>query len=179
MSKKVVIISSSPRVSGNSDVMADYFAKGALEAGYDVEKINLAGKEIGFCKGCLSCMNSNCCVMHDDAEAIAFKMGEADVLVFATPIYYYEMSGQLKTMLDRSNPLYTYDYKFRDIYFLSSAAETEEDTPNRAVSGLEGWIECFHNAKLAGSVFAGGVTNVKDIEGHDALAKAFEMGKSI
>lgn len=106
-------------------------------------------------------------------------MEQAEVLVFATPIYYYEMNGQMKTMLDRGNPLYTADYKFRDVYFLACAAEDEEDTYKRAESGLEGWIECFEKATLSGTVFAGGVTDVKDIEGHSALDKAFAMGKSV
>lgn len=76
----------------------------------------------------------------------------ADVLVFATPIYYYEMCGQMKTMLDRANPLYGSDYRFRDIYMLSAAAEDEESVPQRAENGLQGWIECFPKARLAGTV---------------------------
>ena len=106
-------------------------------------------------------------------------MYEADVLVFATPIYYYELSGQLKTLLDRANPLFTSDYHFRDVYLLTSAADDEERTPARAVSGLEGWIECFENSRLAGSVFAGGVNEPGEIEGHAALASAYEMGKNV
>ncbi len=179
MSKRVLVVSSSPRIGGNSDVLADAFVKGALEAGHKVEKVNLAGKKIEFCKGCFACQTTQRCVIRDDADAIEQKMQEADVLVFATPIYYYEMSGQLKTMLDRGNPLYTTDYKFRDVYFLASAAEDEEFVPKRALSGVEGWVECFEKATLAGHVFAGGVTNKGDIEHHPALQQAFEMGKLI
>ncbi len=179
MSKNVLIISSSPRMGGNSDVLADAFAKGAAEAGNQVEKVNLANKEINFCKGCFVCQSKQRCFMRDDADAIEQKMEQADVLAFATPIYYYEMSGQLKTMLDRGNPLFTTDYKFRDVYFLSTAAEDEEEVPARATSGVEGWIECFEHARLAGTVFAGGVTNKGDIENHPSLEEAFEMGKNI
>ncbi|KIR03580.1 Iron-sulfur flavoprotein [Lachnospiraceae bacterium TWA4] len=179
MSKKVLVISSSPRVGGNSDVLADAFIKGAKESGHQVEKVNLAGKTIEFCRGCFVCQTTQRCVIRDDADQITQKMQDADVLVFATPIYYYEMSGQLKTMLDRGNPLYTTNYKFRDIYFLSAAAEDEESVPNRAVSGVEGWIECFSNAKLAGTVFAGGVTDKGDIKNHPSLEVAYEMGKAI
>ena len=107
MSKKVLVISSSPRIGGNSDVLSDAFVKGALEAGNEVEKVNLAGKKIEFCRGCFACQTTQRCVIRDDADEIEQKMQEADVLVFATPIYYFEMSGQLKTMLDRGNPLYT------------------------------------------------------------------------
>ena len=83
----------------------------------------------------------------------------SDVLVFATPIYYYEMSGQMKTFLDRLNPLYIADCQFKDVYLLASAAEEDEYAMKRAKSGLEGWIECFPQSHFAGSVFAGGMTN--------------------
>ena len=110
---------------------------------------------------------------------IAKKMHDAEVIVFATPIYYYEMSGQMKTMLDRANSLYGTDYIFQDLYMLSTAAEDEESVDARAVSGLEGWIECFERARLAGTVFAGGVNGIGEIEGHPALEQAFEMGKAV
>jgi multimeric flavodoxin WrbA len=177
--KKVLIISTSPRKGGNSDTLADQFAKGAAEAGNDVEEISLVDKNIGFCKGCLACQRTKRCVIRDDADTIEQKMEQADVLVFATPIYYYEMCGQMKTMLDRGNPLYVSDYKFSDVYFLATAAEEGDHVWSRAVSGLEGWIECFERAHLSGVVFAGGVTNIGEIGGHQSLDKAFEMGKNI
>lgn len=117
--------------------------------------------------------------MHDDGDAIAQKMLTADVLVFATPIYYYEMSGQMKTMLDRANPLFPTDYAFRDVYLLMTAADTNEAATAGAIKGLEGWIACFPKAKLFGTVFAGGVTNIGEIQGHAALQKAMDMGKSL
>ena len=67
----------------------------------------------------------------------------ADVLVFATPIYYYGMCGQMKTLLDRANPLFTADYAFRDIYLLAAAAEDDKHTVDGAVTGLGGWVDCF------------------------------------
>lgn len=106
MSKNVLVISSSPRKNSNSDTMAEAFAEGARFAGHNVEKITLRDKTINFCKGCLACQKTQRCVQHDDADVIAQKMLHADVLCFATPIYFYAVSGQLKTMLDRANPLY-------------------------------------------------------------------------
>lgn len=179
MSKKVLMISTSLRKNGNSDRLAQTFLQGAEAGGNTVELIRLADQTIGFCKGCLACQKTQKCVIRDDANAIAEKMRTADVIVFATPIYYYEMSGQMKTLLDRANPLYSSDYSFRDIYLLTTAAEAEEDTDSRAISGLEGWIACFPKARLAGTVFAGGVNGIGEIEGHEALNKAYEMGKSI
>lgn len=179
MSKKVLVISSSLRKNGNSETLAKEFARGAQDAGNEVEFISLADKKIGFCIGCLSCQKTQRCVIHDDATSIAQEMDAADVICFATPIYYYEMCGQLKTMLDRSNPLYSSDYAFRDIYMLTTAAEDDKSAPDRAVSGLEGWIACFEKSHLAGTVFAGGVNDKEEIAGHPALAEAYQMGKSI
>ena len=179
MSKKVLIISTSLRRRSNSDALAEAFAVGAREAGHQVEKISLTGRNIGFCQGCLACLKTGRCVLKDDAPAITEKIHDADVLVFATPIYYYEMSGQMKTMLDRANSLYGSDYRFTDVYFLSAAAEEEEGTDRRAVQGLEGWIDCFERARLAGTVFAGGVTAPGDIQQHPALEKARKLGASL
>ena len=177
--KKVLVISTSLRGVSNSHALAEAFAQGAREAGNEVELLTLHHKDIKFCIGCLSCVKTGKCVIPDDVPAITAKMHDADVLVFATPIYYYEMSGQMKTLLDRANPLYGGDYHFTDIYLLTSAAEDEEHVPSRAISGLEGWIECFDRAHLAGTVFAGGVTAPGEITGHPALAKALGMGQKV
>lgn len=179
MSKKVLVISTSPRKGSNSDTLAEEFTRGAQDAGHQVEKVTLRDKTIGFCRGCLACQSTQRCVLHDDADAIAGKMLTADVLVFATPIYYYGMCGQMKTMLDRANPLFPADYRFRDVYLLAAAAEEDAHTVDGAVTGLQGWIDCFEKALLAGTVFAGGVTGAGEIQGHPALQTAYEMGKNV
>ena len=88
MSKKVLIISASLRKNSNSDALAKSFAEGARSAGNEVETVSLTGKNIVFCKGCLACQSIGHCVIKDDAIDLAEKMRTADVLVFATPIYY-------------------------------------------------------------------------------------------
>ena len=179
MNKKVVILSTSPRKNSNSEALAESFAKGAAESGNEVEIIRMREKNIRFCLGCFACQRTGRCVIADDMAEIVPKMEKADVLVFATPIYYYEMSGQMKTLLDRANPLFVADYSFRDVYFLSCAAEDEDFVPRRALSGLEGWIECFENARLAGSVFGGGVTEAGEIAGSPALDRACALGRAV
>jgi multimeric flavodoxin WrbA len=179
MKKNVLIISTSLRKNSNSDALADAFMDGVKEAGNKVERISLAGKTINFCKGCLACQKTQQCVIKDDAVAIAEKMLHADVLVFATPIYYYEMSGQMKTLLDRANPLFSSDYAFCDVYMLTTAADNEPYAPERAVNGLQGWIDCFGKAKLAGTVFAGGVNDAGEIRGHKGLDEAYKMGLKV
>ncbi len=176
--KNILIISSSPRKNGNSETLAAAFAKGAAEAGNKVETIHLREKQINFCRGCMACAKLGHCVIKDDAVEIAAKMQGADVLVLASPVYYYSVSGQLKTMFDRANPLYGTDYAFKEVYFLSTAAEDEDYTNEGAVKAVQGWIDCFERATLKGVVFAGGVNDVGDIKDHSALEKAYEMGKN-
>ena len=110
---------------------------------------------------------------------IAAKMHDADVLVFVTPVYYYSVSGQLKTMLDRANPLFGTDYAFTKVYLLATAAEDGPETVTGSEKAVQGWVDCFDRCELAGTVFAGGVTDVGEIAGHPALEKAYQMGKEI
>lgn len=177
MSKKIVVISTSLRANSNSDALAKAFAEGAEKAGNSVEYISLRNKKLGFCMGCLACQEKGECVLNDDANAITEAVLNADVVVWATPIYYYEMSGQMKVLIDRMNSMFPKNYKFRDIYFLSAAAEDADYVPAKALSGLQGWIDCYGKAELKGSVFCGGVTMVGDIKGNAKLQDAFAMGQ--
>lgn len=179
MSKNVLVISSTLRKNGNSEVLALEFIKGAKEAGNNVEFITLQDKEIKFCKGCLACQKIGHCVIKDDSNEIVEKMKKADVIAFASPIYYYEMSGQLKTLLDRANALFSLDYKFRDIYFLSAAADSDSHAADIAIKGIQGWIACFAKAQLKGTVLGAGAEAVGDIQNNPAMNKAYEMGKGV
>ena len=180
MGKKILVISTSPRMGGNSERLADEFMKGAAEAGYEVEKICLYDKKIEFCKGCLACQHTEKCIIRDDAAEIVEQMRKAEVLVFATPIYFYEMSGQMKTLLDRTNPLFPGEYAFRDIYLLASSADEEDSSMDGAIKGLEGWISCFELAHLAGVVRGTGADKKGDIENSPkVLEAAYELGKNI
>lgn len=177
---KVLVIQTSLRAKSNSDVLAEELIRGAKDAGHEVESVSLKGKEIGYCVGCLACQKTQKCVQNDDAVGIAEKAKNADVLVFVTPIYYYEMSGQMKTLLDRLNPLYPSDYRFRKVYMLSTAAEDGEFVPEKAVAGLQGWVECFEKAELAGSLFCGGINGPNEAQSRTAeLEEAYGFGKQI
>ncbi|MDO4379973.1 MAG: flavodoxin family protein [Clostridia bacterium] len=176
---KVLVISTSLRKTSNSDILADEFIKGAKDAGHDVEKISLRGKKLGFCIGCLSCQRTGKCVIKDDMEEINQKLHDCDAVAFATPIYYYEMCGQMKTLLDRANPLYDSDYRFKNVYLLSTAAEDDENVDDRAIEGLCGWIECFERAKFAGTVFVGGVNDPGEIKGNEKLKEAYKLGNEV
>ncbi|WP_349770191.1 flavodoxin family protein [Hungatella sp.] len=180
MGKKIVVLSTSPRMGGNSEMMADAFIRGAAEAGHEAEKIHLYDKKIEFCKGCLACQHTGACVIRDDAAVIVEQMRQADVLVFATPIYFYEMSGQMKTLLDRTNPLFPGEYAFRDIYLLAASADEEASSMDGAVKGLEGWISCFEQAHLSGVIRGAGADKKGEIENvPEALNAAYEFGRNV
>ena len=167
--KKVIVISTSLRYGSNSDMLADQFVEGAKSAGNEVEKISLVGKNIQQKLGR--------CVINDDVNDIMAKVLKADVICWATPIYYYEMSGQMKVLIDRMNAMYEQDYAFRDVYLLTTAAEDEAETPKRAETGLMGWIDCYPKSRLAGTLFCGGVNDPREIEGNPKLQEAFDLGK--
>lgn len=179
MKKRVLVISTSLRNNSNSEILADAFLDGAQSAGHEAEKVSLKNKTLAFCRGCLACQKTGNCVIHDDAEEIVEKMSHADVLVFATPIYYYEMSGQMKTLIDRANPLFTADYAYRKVYLLATAAEDDIHAMDGALKGLQGFIDCYEKAELAGTVFAGGVDAPGTAEDHAAVKEAYEMGRQV
>lgn len=178
--KNILIISTSARKGANSEILADEFKRGAADSGHNVEKVCLYDKNIGFCKGCLVCQSTKNCVIKDDANAIIEKMLYADAIVFATPIYFYEMCGQMKTLLDRSNPLFPQKYAFSNIYLLAASADEDTAAMDGAVNGLQGWIDCFAQTKLSGVVRGVGATKTGEIQNSPAiLQEAYQMGKNV
>lgn len=179
MSKKVFIVSSTPRNNGNSDILADEFARGATEAGHSVEKVNIREIDLKYCIGCLACQKTGKCVLNDAMNALYERVQNSDVLVFATPIYYYGMSGQLKTFLDRLNPLYPKTNRFKSVYLIAAAADTEESAVHGAAVGVQGWIDCFDGVTLDGTISGLGVDKAGEIRGKAAIAAAYSAGKNI
>ncbi len=178
--KKVLVISTSPRKGSNSATLALKFSEGAKSVGHEVDFVSLYGKEIAFCKGCFACQKLGKCVIDDYANEITEKMLVSDVIVFATPVYYYTMNGQMKTIIDRANSLFKKDYKFREVFVLCSADDPSENTIDGVVGGVECWLKCYPKASVKGSLLCGGIEDENAVLSHpDALAKAFEMGKNI
>lgn len=178
--KNVLIVSSSLRGGSNSEILAFEAEKGAKDAGNNVEFLSLKGKEIKFCIGCLACQKTGKCVQKDDMAEMIAKVQNADVLIFSTPIYYYEMSGQLKTFLDRCNPLYGQDNKFKDVYLITSSYDDAKNASDIAANGLGGWVACFEQSRLAGVLAGGGLNEPKDATANeDLLHKAYELGKNV
>lgn len=180
MNKNVLIISTSLRGGSNSEILAKECVKGAKEAGNNVKFISLKNKDIKYCIGCLSCQKTAKCILKDDVNEILEAVKAAEVIVFATPVYYYEMCGQMKTLLDRLNPLYSSDYAFRDIYMIATAAEDDCGAFEKAYNGLQGWVDCFEKATLKGIVMGCGIGDANSaLEYNNIMIKAYDMGKNL
>ena len=179
MAKKVLIISSSPRKGGNSDLLCDEFMKGAIEAGNEVEKIFLKDKTVHPCTGCSVCsMYGKPCPQKDDAAEIVEKMIAADVIVMATPVYFYTMSGQMKIMIDRCCARYT-EISNKDFYFIATMAETEANRIERTFESLRGFTDCLEGPREKGTIAAIGVWQKGEVNDKPYMQQAYEMGKAI
>ena len=86
----------------------------------------------------------------------------------------------MKTLLDRLNPLYDSDYRFRDIYMIATAAEDESTTIEKAYNGLQGWVDCFERAELKGCIFGGGINAAGEAVQHaEAMQHAYDLGRNV
>lgn len=177
--KNILIISASPRKGGNSDTLCDRFAQGVKESGHQVEKIRLSEKQIGYCRGCGVCNSTHKCIQKDDMAALLDKMVEADVIVLATPVYFYSMDGQMKTFIDRTVPRYT-EITNKDFYFIMTAADTDSANLNRTMETFRGFTEdCLDGAREAGIIYGTGAWQVGEIETTPAYEEAYAMGKRV
>jgi len=178
MSKNVLVLSASPRKGGNSDLLCDQFILGAKEAGHQVEKLFLRDKRINHCVACDSCQgNGGRCVQKDDMKDILDKMIRAEVIVMATPVYFYNMNGQLKTLIDRTYARYT-AISNKEMYFIMTAAVTRKDLLQTTLAGFRGFISCLNGAKERGVIYGTGAWNKGDIKESAAMTQAYEMGQN-
>jgi multimeric flavodoxin WrbA len=179
MKKKVLILSASPRRNGNSDLLCDQFGAGAQEAGNQVEKIYLRDKKINPCLACEACYtNGGVCAQKDDMTEILEKMVSADVIVMATPVYFYAMSAQMKILIDRTVPRYR-EMNAKEFYFIVTAADGDRKALERTVNGLRGFTDCLEGAVEKGTVYGTGVWKMGEVQGSPAMKDAYEMGKNI
>lgn len=179
MSKKILIISASPRKGGNSDTLCDEFIRGARDAGNETEKFFLRERKIGYCTGCGVCNSTHKCVQNDDMAGILNKMVKADVIVMATPVYFYTMDAQMKTLIDRTVPRYT-EISNKDFYFIVTAADKDQNMLERTIEGFRGFTEdCLPNAHEKGVIFGVGAWQIGEIKNSPAMQQAYEMGKQV
>ena len=179
MSKKVLILSGSPRKGGNSDILCDEFAKGATEAAHNVEKIRVSEKNIHPCIACYHCSkNSGACVFKDDMAEILQKMIDADVLVLASPVYFYSIDAQLKAVIDRTVARWL-EVKNKEFYYITTMADNEKSSADTTLACFRGYADCVKGAVEKGAVVAGGVYEKGEIKNHPAMELAYQMGKNV
>lgn len=179
MAKRILILSGSPRRGGNSDLLCDQFMLGAKEAGNQVEKVLLRDKTINNCIACGTCQgNGGRCVQQDDMDEILHKMIRAGVIVMATPVYFYIMNGQMKTLIDRTYARYT-EISNKEIYYIMAAAVSRKDLLERTVEGFRGFASCLSGAAEKGVIYGTGAWNIGDIKGSPAMTRAYEMGREV
>lgn len=178
MSKRVLVISGSYRKGGNSDTLCDEFIKGATASGNNIEKINLREKKIEFCTGCYACQNTGKCIQKDDVQEILDKMEKADVIVMATPIYFYTMCGQMKTLIDRTVSVYGH-MSNKDMYFIMTAFDSNKNNFMRTLEEFRGFMDCYSDFREKGVLFGTGVYEIGAVKNTPHMKQAYDMGKNI
>ncbi|MCD7800410.1 MAG: flavodoxin family protein [Ruminococcus sp.] len=179
MGKKVLIVSASPRKDGNSDTLCNQFSKGAVESGNQVEKVFLKDKSINYCMGCGVCNSTHSCFQKDDMAELLQKMIDSNVIVLATPVYFYTMNAQLKTFIDRTVPRYT-EISNKEFYYILTAADTDTSMLKKTVESIRGFtIDCLNNASEKGIVYGVSAWNVGEIKDTPAYQQAYEMGRNV
>ena len=178
--KKVLILSGSPRKGGNSDILCDEFAKGALENGNQVEKIRVTEKKIAPCTGCYFCRNhGGRCALNDDMGDILQKIIDCDVLVLSSPVYFYSMCAQLKAVIDRTVARWT-EIANKDLYYIMTAAEEDEDTMDGTLACMHGFAMCIDGYDEKGILYGKGVAEKGEVVNRPELMQiAYEMGLSV
>lgn len=177
--KKVLILSGSPRKDGNSDILCNQFAKGALEAGNQVQVVRVADKKIAPCRACYYCRSHGGeCVIKDDMAEVLQKMIDADVIVLASPVYFYSIDAQLKAVIDRTVARWL-EVKNKQFYYIVTCADTERESTERTLECFRGYADCVEGAEERGIIYGTGVYEKGKIKNTPAYAQAYEMGKEV
>ena len=141
MSKKVLILSGSPRKDGNSDLLCNEFMKGAENAGNSVEKIRVSEKNIGYCRACYACKGTGTCTIKDDMAEVLQKIIDADVIVLASPVYFYSIDAQLKALIDRTVARWL-EVKDKEFYYIMTAADEQTVSMETTLACFRGYADC-------------------------------------
>src|SRR4030042_3209939 len=165
MTKKVLVLSASPRRGGNSDLLCDQFILGAQTSGHEAEKIFLKDKKINYCTGCGTCIDrGKSCTQKDDMSEILEKMVTSDVIVMATPVYFYTMCAQMKTLIDRTCSRYT-EISNKEFYFILTAADGSKQSITGTLEGFRAFTSCLNEAKEKGIIYGTGAWHIGEIKG--------------
>ena len=168
MSKKVLILSGSPRKGGNSDLLCDEFMRGAQESGHQVEKIRVAAKKIVPCSACYYCRDhGGACVYQDDMAEVLQKMIDADVIVLASPVYFYSIDAQLKAVIDK------------EFYYIVTMADEANASADTTLACFRGYADCVEGAVEKGVIIGSGVYEPDKVKQTPAMERAYQTGKAV
>ena len=177
--KKVLILSGSPRKGGNSDTLCDEFMRGASDAGNEVEKIRVSEKKVNYGTGCYYCQKSGgVCALKDDMADLLQKIIDADVLVLASPVYFYSIDAQLKAVIDRTVARWT-EVRDKEFYYIATSADEAQEAQKRTIECFRGYADCVEGAVEKGVICATGVYQKGEILGTPYIQQAYEMGLSV
>ncbi len=177
MTKNILVLVGSPRHNGNTELLADAFIKGAVEEDNEVTKYVLQGKKILPCIDCQACFKTGKCILEDDMNEVYDLLRTTNILVLASPVYFYGISAQLKALLDRLHNPVRDTFPINSSVLLSVCADTAEAfIPSiamyKAIGEYLGWED-------KGVVTVSEVENKGDIAGRAELNLAYELGKQV
>lgn len=174
--KRVLVISASPRKGGNTDLLCDEFVKGATEVGGNVEKIFLDDYKIDFFHEQHE-HSADSVTSDDQAPLIIDKMTKADIIVLSSPVYYMNIDGQLKTLMDRC--FRNQGLGGKEFYYITACADAEDTTAETAIFAFRGFVVCLPNPVERGMVKAIGMGRKGAVEQSRYMQEAYNLGKTI
>ena len=176
---KIVVITGSPRKNGNTEKLAGAFIKGAEAAGHRVTKFSITGTKVNGCLACDYCQrNEGKCIQKDGMQEISEALYQADTIVLASPVYYFGLSAQIKAVVDRFYASLARPYPLSSsVLLLALGGDPETDAAAAFVNYNS--LAAFMKWQDKGQIAADGVMDKDDIDGHPALIRAEELGKSL
>ena len=175
--KSVLILSSSPRRGGNSEQLCLQFKKRAEEAGHRVDMININDYDIRYFSQTEYDRQASAAETDDAADIIA-KMKKADVIVLSSPVYFYNMTAQLKALIDRTYG-HEKDLREKEFYYIATSTDRDEEATDGVFEAFHGFTRCLYGSIERGVIRGNGARNRGDIDSHPAMQQAYEMGKGV
>lgn len=180
MTKKVLVLMSSARAHGNTHALTEEFVRGAQEAGHAVELLMVARMNVKGCLGCRACrMRNGQCVQHDDMDTLYAKLLEADVIAFASPVFFYNVNAQMKLLWDRTFAIEPM-LQGKTFCLITTGAAPAGEYYENIIQSFRHYISCFAQSEEGAIVIAGGAADKGDVaKNTPALQRAYEQGKAL
>lgn len=174
---KIVVLESSPNRNGASNTLAGYFIKGAEEAEHIVRVLDVAHMGIRPCTGCYRGKRMGHCVLPDDMRTVEKEIYDANMVVYVTPIYFYDMSAQLKIVMDRMHCCYS-NLRGKRSLLLATAYRSDDEVMYYLDTLYRGLARFLHYQDL-GTIMAKGCGNPELVHDSSYAKQAYELGKSL